>query len=231
MPNYCTNKLIITHDDRNKLKDLYRISAEDFFTFVCPPPVELCNQETLEDSHYNLEEFGADNLQDWKIRNWGTASSAIMYLDDRYLSQNCSYLVISFDTHWHPPIGIYKALGSLGYRVKAYYWERDYGQFCGSFIYGELEHFNYSKGDVDIPPDINAMFPIKEYVEYMENPNVPESNIFAQSASLTFEDEKEELEELVLLECDLDFFTNQGSAAPRMPLAYNYDRITWSDQR
>ena len=75
MPNHCLNKTIITHDDKVKITDLYRISAGEFFDWILPPPIEFSNKETTRHKQYNLEEFNADSLHDWRRKNWGNIYS------------------------------------------------------------------------------------------------------------------------------------------------------------
>ena len=135
MTDCCINKVIITHDNKSKVRGLYHVSAGDFFNFILPPPIELCNKDTLLNKEYNLEEFGADNLSDWRLKNWGNRCSPIFGCEERKLSKNGEILYLNFVTKWIPAIGIYQELERQGYRVKAYLWDPA-GCYCGSFIYG-----------------------------------------------------------------------------------------------
>jgi len=72
MANPCYNKVIIRHDDLTKVKDLYHITSGDFFDFIKPYPLELCDEENSKDRQYLIEEYGADNLYDWIMENWSS---------------------------------------------------------------------------------------------------------------------------------------------------------------
>ena len=157
MANWCYNKVIITHDDDQKIQELYRICAGDFFNFILPPPIELCNEETLRHKQYNLEEFGADNLHDWRKKNWKNGYIPVDGCQIRTLSSCGSILTLGFDTKWVPAVGIYDELQRQGYHVKAYFCCED-SCFCGSYIYGIGEWINYLEDDQDIPLDIDLIF-------------------------------------------------------------------------
>ena len=182
MANWCLNRAVITHDMKVKVSDLYRISAGDFFNFFLPPPNELCNEDSLKDKDFNLQEYGADNLRSWRINNWGNPSPPILGWIEREMSDNGDYVTLRLDTKWFPAIGIYEELERQGYRVKAYYWE-PYSGICGSYIYGVLEHIVYLNADQDIPYDIDMIFGIEENKywcgngertkEYSEDKNSP----------------------------------------------------------
>lgn len=158
---WCLNWAVITHDDRVKVSDLYRNSNGDFFSFILPPPLELCNKDTLRDKQYNLEEFGADSLNDWRIQNWGTGCPPIFNENGRTLSKRHDYMTMRFDTKYNPAIGIYEELERQGYRIKGYFWEPHRG-FCGSYICGTYESIDYIQDDRDIPIDIDWVFGIEK---------------------------------------------------------------------
>jgi hypothetical protein len=170
MANFCINKVVITHENKSKVRGLYHISSGDIFNFILPPPVELCNEDTLLNKKYNIEQFGADNLSDWRIQNWGNESPPVFGCEERKLSKNGDILYLDFVTKWIPAIGIFEELERQGYRVKAYYWD-PYRDFCGSFIYGTTDYFNYLERDRDVPPDIDMMFGIEEYNKLLDNPD------------------------------------------------------------
>lgn len=169
MSNLCFNRAIITHDDRVKVSDLYRISAGDFFTFILPPPIELCNKDSLQNKEYNLEEFGADNLESWRSKNWGNGRTHLQGWNERTISENGDYMTMRFDTSWVPAIGIYRELEKQGYRIKAYFWEPS-GCVCGTYIYGILEFINYVNCDADIPPDLDWIYGVDEYRKKFDCP-------------------------------------------------------------
>lgn len=162
MARLASNLVFISHTNKTKLKDLFdRIHDEGIFAYIFPPPLELCDEEILQD------EERAENLVNWKIENWNTSFEPEMSEEKCKISTNGAYLTLRFDTlHW-PPIGIYDELLRQGYRVRAYYWEPD-ACICGSYINGELEHIHYRENEVDIPMDIDYFFPVS-YFSYREN--------------------------------------------------------------
>jgi hypothetical protein len=202
---------MITHDDKTKVSDLYRISAGDFFTFIFPPPIELCNKNTLLNKQYNLEEFGADSLRDWRVQNWTTGAPHIFGENERTISEHGDYMTMRFDTKIFPPIGIYEELEKQGYRVKAYFFEPGMA-FCGSFIYGILEYVEYLKGDRDIPMDVNWIFNIEEWErigrfseEEERNPYDSEGISVSESSNL---DDAKNVEVSVIDNDDMSYFQN-----------------------
>ncbi len=160
MSNLCYNKVIITHDDITKVRDLYRSTACDFFNFILPTPVELWNKDTLRNKQYNPEKFGADNLYDWRIKNWGSGGPVADEIHIRTLSKHGKTLMLAFDTKWKPPIGIYEELQRQGYYVKAYFHSME-SCYCGSFIYGVGEWYQGVGYPDDVPLDIYRMFNVK----------------------------------------------------------------------
>lgn len=177
MANFCINKVIVTHPDKSKVRGLYNVSSGDIFTFILPPPTELYNEETLKDKQYNMEEFGADNLHDWRKNNWGNAYPPIFGCEERKISQNDEILFLDFVTKCIPAIGIFEELERQGYRVKAYFWDHC-GGYCGSYIYGVVEYINYAEEAHDIPLDVDLVFGIEEYVRLYKHRSVkPEPDI------------------------------------------------------
>ena len=164
MANYCYNKVIITHNDITKVRDLYRITAGDFFNIILPPPVELCNEDTLRNKEYNMEAFGADNLHDWRTKNWKNGCVPVGDCHIRTLSKCGSILTLGFETKWAPAVGIYDELQRQGYHVKAYFCSF-MSNFCGSYIYGIGEWINFSNDCRSIPLDIDLIFNLSEAVK------------------------------------------------------------------
>ncbi len=62
MANFCISKVTITHENKSKVRGLYHVSSGDIFNFILPPPVERCNEDTLLNKEYNIEQFQKETL-------------------------------------------------------------------------------------------------------------------------------------------------------------------------
>lgn len=193
------NKIIISHSDKTKLKDLYRNSAIDFFNYVLPSPVDLCNEESLLDTKYNIEEYGAETLREWRKKNWCTFDTPIPDSIKRKLANDGSFLEITFCTINWPAWGIYEELHRQGYFVRAYFWEPLATDFCGSYIYGVGEVCNhpnrkrFTNKREDIPVDLDRILQISAFWEGYDsedgdcaNSSYSEKDILEQKVSKEF---------------------------------------------
>lgn len=114
MPNWCQNKLTVSHDDPSMLDRFVQAYNAG----------KVCNEFIPQP-----ENIG-DGWFDWCVDNWGTKwdIGADIGTDhaERYglkatvvdNEANCS-----FDSAWSPPIGLYEKLVELGYKVHASYFE------------------------------------------------------------------------------------------------------------
>jgi len=150
MPNWCMNKLTISHTDS---------SMVDRF-----------------EKAYNLgkacEEFlplpEGENWYNWQINNWGTKwdIGAEMGTDrEEYHGLKATRVgnevSCSFDSAWSPPIGLYDKLVELGYDVKASYWEPGMA-FCGIWNDGADNYVEYNDKDM-IPVALWNDFGMEEF--------------------------------------------------------------------
>ena len=150
MPNWCMNKLTISHTDS---------SMVDRF-----------------EKAYNLgkacEEFlplpEGENWYNWQINNWGTKwdIGAEMGTDrEEYHGLKATRVgnevSCSFDSAWSPPVGLYDKLVELGYDVKASYWEPGMA-FCGIWNDGADNYVEYNDKDM-IPVALWNDFGMEEF--------------------------------------------------------------------
>lgn len=163
MANWCFNYAIITHEDKTKVSDLYRITSGDFFNFILPTPVDLefYSSNLPLDKEYYIDEFGSDNMRSWRIENWGNPSPPILGWCERTISEKGDYVTLEFDTKSFPALGIYQELEIQGYYIKSYYWE-PYACICGSYIYGVHDHCSYLNDEQDIPPDVDYIMGVQK---------------------------------------------------------------------
>ena len=183
MANYKFNCMIATHDDKSKVRDLYRFSySENFFERIFPSPAEFIDVINEGTPRYRKAKKNSDKLYLrrkeqlylWRKENWGTAESPYYELEDtRKLSKHGTCFTTYFVMRSVPPIKIYDELHRQGFRVKAYYIEPLGFHYCGSYIDGIHEHFEYMKPDQDVPPDIERCFNVKEWKELETPPGPP----------------------------------------------------------
>ena len=126
MPNWCANTLKITPNTA-EAKALMPQLTERFssgsngsaFNLIRPMPVEL--EGTVAPSKDGIDWYS------WRVSNWGTkwpeARAHIVSASD-------DHLLVSFDTAWSPPFGVYERLVELGFAVTATYAECGMG-FAG----------------------------------------------------------------------------------------------------
>ena len=143
MPNWCSNYVVISHEDKEKMVNLIEsINNEKFFDFFKPIDKKL----------YETEEW-----YDWCIENWGTKWDAIMYEkfneEDIIESEDGKFVIsFSFDTAWGPPIKAMIEGEKKGYRIELEFEEPGVG-FAGNFFDGKTETWGYvDKGeDLAVP--------------------------------------------------------------------------------
>jgi Ferredoxin-like domain in Api92-like protein len=159
MPNWCENTLRIvpvTDAARALLPQiaerftLENESALSAFQLIHPMPVELEGTVSPGDS---------PNWYDWRVANWGTKWQE----SEPYVVRSLAgELLVSFQTAWSPPIGIYRRLCELGFAVFATYAEGGMG-FAGYWENGNDTEVDLSSlvvmGDdeEDYPEDFEVL--------------------------------------------------------------------------
>ena len=194
MPNWCENKLRITHSDPAalfKFKEGWNLGR--VFEALIPCPKELMDtmsgsygisddksQQYKKELHsyqeiLNLKYFGYKNWYDYCIAEWGTKWDIGYNSDHNNLAlieedgAGDQFIEVSFDSAWSPPINAYDKLVDLGYGVDAYYYEPGMA-FCGRYDECGDQYFEI-KGDSkwvrkNIPRDVEEAF---NMIETMEN--------------------------------------------------------------
>jgi len=144
MPNWCLNKLTVSHTDK---------TAMDRF-------VSAYNKGTLCNEFLPMPQDIGDGWYDWCVNNWGTKwdvgadegtekeeqyglkATVIPWNDKNTVEASCS-----FDSAWAPPIGLYDELVELGYDVHASYFEPGM-RFCGVYHNGADNYIEYHSKDM-----------------------------------------------------------------------------------
>lgn len=146
MPNWCMNQLRIEHDDQAMIQRFEKaFNEERTCSEFLPKPSDI-----------------GEGWWEWCVENWGTkwdfggGGSPPVRADG-------NKFVCTFETAWAPPIGLYKELDRLGYRVDATYFEPGIA-FCGTFANGEDNCVSYTKKE-EIPRRIWDEYELAEWFE------------------------------------------------------------------
>lgn len=126
MPNWCNNKLIISHEDVGVINTLInKIDTDgELFNSILPMPDNTFRGMLGNDEREMCEREGIPNWYDWACDNWGTKWDAC-HMDWHRNDEHT--ITFDFDSAWSPPTGVYEELMKQGFDVEAYYVE--YG--CG----------------------------------------------------------------------------------------------------
>ncbi len=149
MPNWCLNKLTISHEDRSKVME-----------FV------LAYKEGKACEHY-LPRPADKDWYEWNIANWGTKwdigsdNGEVHGLNPTIVDNEAT---MSFDSAWSPPIGLYKELVLRGFRVIASYFEPGMG-YCGVWTDGDDLYTEYGNDKGLIPVQVWEDFGLEEFFE------------------------------------------------------------------
>jgi len=156
MPNWCNNTVTIKHSDPKMIARVQEAFEAG----------RLCN------------EFLPNPNGEWSwehsVNTWGTKweiAGEIDSIEDG--------VVLSFDSAWAPPIGLYEKLYSLGYEVTARYYEPGMA-FAGTYEDGSDDCYDYSGMNADeiekyLPEELDQYFGISETVSQWEEENNEET--------------------------------------------------------
>ena len=147
MPNWCNNRVVISHEDTAKLEALVSAIKEGkFCNHVIPVPESLhivagmvsdeAEQKKLEeDTARNIAVHGYGNWYDFCVNEWGTKWDVDPY-DPADVQIRNNTIEFGFDSAWAPPTGIYQALVEQGFEVEATYYEPGMA-FVGRWYMGD----------------------------------------------------------------------------------------------
>ena len=173
MPNWCINKLTITHDDKSMLDKFEKAYRDDWTieTFL-PTPRDPGDPTKLmgEGSSYSENDNVNTSWYLWRLQNWGTKWD--IGCNDGYGLEPTrvdNELSITFDSAWSPPLGFYERLVVLGFDVQASYFEPGMS-FAGIWHNGEDEFYegNWS----DFPEALVDEFDMHEYYKELEDKKI-----------------------------------------------------------
>ena len=163
MPNWCNNRLTISHKDIDVLDNLMaQIRADDstFFGHIKPMPENTFRGNLGEEERKMCEEKGIPNWYDWSCHNWGTKWDAC-HVD--WSHGDDGIVTFVFDTAWSPPIPVYKELMKQGFDVEAYYVEYGCG-FAGEWHYSnedeQYHDFGFNIYEEPVSQELDEAFDI-----------------------------------------------------------------------
>ncbi len=174
MPNWCSNNLILTHEDPAMIRRAAdALDRGEFLSEFCPIPREL--GDAIADGSVNpalVEKYGYSNWYDYCVNEWGTKwdvgeqGASDIHPDGKMLHT-------FFDSAWAPPVGAYDKLVAMGFGVEAMYYEGGMG-YAG--MYGEngdeeinLEGLTADDVERDYP-ELDEAFGISECMREYEEP-------------------------------------------------------------
>jgi len=157
MPNWCANTVTIKHSDPKMIARVRDAFEQE----------RLCN------------EFLPNPNGEWSwehsVNTWGTKweiAGEIDSIEDG--------VVLTFDSAWSPPIGLFEKLFTLGYEVTARYYEPGMA-FAGIYELGSDDCYDYSGMSSEeiakyLPEEVNEYFGISEMVAQWEDENSEETD-------------------------------------------------------
>lgn len=130
MPNHCANSLKITANTPDALALLANIRAnimgmQGFFNLIDPCPKELSETPAKfpkdDKEPENILKYGYANWYEFQVDRWGTKWDAY---EIHILEDTGGSLLLSFETAWSPPTGIYETAFEKGFSIEATYVEQ-----------------------------------------------------------------------------------------------------------
>ena len=168
MPNWCENRLTISHSDPAMLKRARDAWMDRrFLKEFIPIPQELTivsgrvgaddNPEQMllvAQQEANLKKYGYQDWYTYCVNEWGTKWD-IGYQEDwnEPYDESETTFTVNYNSAWSPPEAACFKLVAMGFDVTNYYYEPGMG-FCGVFKDGE-DH-QYSTGEA--PKELQEVF-------------------------------------------------------------------------
>jgi hypothetical protein len=153
MPNWCNNRLNISHED----------------------PAQIERAKTAYKAGRFLEEFipfpNGEWDYNWCVNAWGTKWD-VGGEDAHMVEQDANGVVFNFESAWAPPTGAYDKLMEQGFEIIAYYYEPGMA-FAGKWENGDDDYYEYGgmtadEIEAELPDDLDETFGISESVAEYE---------------------------------------------------------------
>tara|TARA_B100001094_G_scaffold152016_1_gene147140 strand:+ start:313 stop:837 length:525 start_codon:yes stop_codon:yes gene_type:complete len=171
MPNWCMNKLTITHEDKSMLDKFEKAYRDDWTIETFYPTPRDPNDPTRmmgENESISKNDTPDNNWYLWRLQNWGTKWD--IGCKDGYGLEPTRVddeLSITFDSAWSPPLGFYERLVVLGFDVQASYFEP--GMSFAGIWHNGIDEF-YEGTAEDFPEALVDEFDMQQfYPEELED--------------------------------------------------------------
>ena len=182
MPNWCNNIVRIEHKSKKAIDRVEKAYMKGALcnTFI-PTPEELLddnlethNPETEKERialrKAMMDKYGFSSWYDFRLTKWGTKWDIDSDdLKPERMSPHC--ILLTFDTAWAPPIGLFEQMRNEGYNVDAYFYEGGM-RFCGKYTMKDGNRpismdipDDIERARETIPDDIEEMFDIVAQME------------------------------------------------------------------
>jgi hypothetical protein len=184
MPNWCSNNLVLTHEDPAMIQRAYdALERGEFLQEFIPVPEQLkivagmvsdpdAQKKLEEDTARNLEELGYGNWYDYCVGEWGTKWD-VGEQGASDIHPGGKMLHTSFDSAWSPPVNAYEKLMAMGFGVEAMYYEGGMA-YAGTWSDGCDEYVDLSGMSADDIEqnyaDLDECFGISECMREYEEP-------------------------------------------------------------
>lgn len=185
MPNWCSNTLTISHEDKAMMKRVVKgYNQNRLLDEFIPIPLELREASMSMDKlmkernweykkeldkvveELNRKYFGYKDWYDFCVAKWGTKWD--IGRGDGYRTLLMKDITnksvkFGFDSAWSPPIHAYEKLCDMGFSITALYYESGMG-FCGIWDNGSDEYYDIGGNSdwvkLNIPEEIDDEFGI-----------------------------------------------------------------------
>jgi len=161
MPNHTDNRVILSHDDSQKIDMIYNIMNTDD-TPLCQTLIPM--DEALLDNDAHAD----DGWYTWRLQNWGTKWDVY---ETHCTRIDANTLQLYFYTAWSPPMPIYDKLVDMGFEVTARYLDEGWG-YIGEYVNGDDWCTDDVESVAEHYPELDEEFGISERIaEYQDEEN------------------------------------------------------------
>jgi len=161
MPNHTDNRVILSHDDSQKIDMIYNIMNTDD-TPLCQTLIPM--DEALLDNDAHAD----DGWYTWRLQNWGTKWDVY---ETHCTRIDANTLQLYFYTAWSPPMPIYDKLVDMGFEVTARYLDEGWG-YIGEYVSGDDWCTDDVESVAEHYPELDEEFGISERIaEYQDEEN------------------------------------------------------------
>lgn len=161
MPNWCLNKLTISHEDRSKVMEFVHAYKEGKTCDHYLPVPRDEKGELITDTN------SPNYWYNWCVNNWGTKWDIGCENDQAHglkPTRVGNQVTVTFDSAWSPPIKLYEELDKLGFMVDATYFEPGMA-YCGIWHDGDDLYTEYGDDKGLIPVQVWEDYSLSEFFE------------------------------------------------------------------